>query len=845
MIDTSEVIIRYNPRGSARDIFKMRDPELILSGPAGTGKSRSIIEKLHLAALKYPNARILMLRKTRRSLTESGMVTYWEKIRPDLDGVQWKPSMQQYQYPNGAIIAVGGLDKPSKIMSSEWDIIYCQECTELNENDWEACKIRLRNGILPYQQLLGDCNPDSSQHWILLRANAGRLVMLESKHEDNPVLFNEQGNRTLEGDRYLSILESLTGVRLARYRYGIWASSEGMVYQNEWSRANNLIDRFTIPRTWARYLSIDMGYTNPFVCQWFAQDEDGRLYRYREIYKTQTLVEDHAKQIALSSGWLHLLPKNHPNHRDRPAENADPLPRAIIVDHDPEDYRTLERYLGLYTTPAKKSVSDGIQAVATRLRPAGDGKPRLFFLRDSLVERDQNLAARKKPTCFEEEIESYVFKQGSDGSKEEPVKENDHACLVSGTLITTNHGDVPIEHIRAGDYVLTRTGYRRVKAAGMTARDAEVYTMQLSDGRTLTGTGNHPIYLNKCKYIPLHSVSYGDIIEDIKPYFDQYTERYPLLCQSLQQKELRPLFTKGLHLDAIPNHLIGQIETIIVQVLRTFCKGLVHSIKKSGKMLMDLFQKGAIFTTETKIRQIMTWQISNVSLLKSIQDTMQQNYQMSRGSGRGHTLKRYALLRLLGINQKKVKHGIRSLVQWLMIMQSIEHIPVSIAETNFNHVISDQTMYDFAQATARLMHARSRVWMTLRPSVGNVDRNSSTINMSRLNFVHRNVLENRVTLPQSMRRGYVQFAMDHLQQETIASRNIAQEPAQVVAVSSISKNNNRQDVYNLTVEVDTVSEGEYFANGILVHNCDTTRYMVAHLDLQPNTVSYFRGGIWK
>ncbi len=263
----SEIVIRYTPRGSARDIFKMRDPEIIISGPAGTGKSRSVIEKLHLAALKYPNARILMLRKTRRSLTESGMVTYWTKIRPDLDGVQWKPSMQQYQYPNGSIIAVGGLDKPSKIMSSEWDIIYCQECTDLTETDWESCTIRLRNNVMPYQQLLGDCNPDAPTHWARQRANSGKTIMLESRHEDNPVLFSGDGDITNEGKRYLGTLESLTGVRLARYRYGVWASSEGMVYQNEWSRVNNLIDRFSIPRTWARYLSVDMGYTNPFVCE--------------------------------------------------------------------------------------------------------------------------------------------------------------------------------------------------------------------------------------------------------------------------------------------------------------------------------------------------------------------------------------------------------------------------------------------------------------------------------------------------------------------------------------------------------------------------------------------------
>jgi len=33
---------------------------------------------------------------------------------------------------------VGGLDDPQKVMSSEYDLIYCHEATELAENEWET-----------------------------------------------------------------------------------------------------------------------------------------------------------------------------------------------------------------------------------------------------------------------------------------------------------------------------------------------------------------------------------------------------------------------------------------------------------------------------------------------------------------------------------------------------------------------------------------------------------------------------------------------------------------------------------------------------------------------------------
>lgn len=361
-----------------------------------------MLEYAHLILSLFAGVRALSLRKTYASLKSSTLVTLDEQVQPQLDGVVFKGQTArrppQYLYPNGSIWEIGGMDKPAKIMSSEYDLILPHETTDFDEADLEVMTTRLRHNVLPWQQIVGDCNPAGPEHWIKRRADAGKLLMLESRHEDNPFAT----------PAYLAKLDALTGVRYLRLRLGIWAAAEGMVYQDSWDRARNLVNRFIIPREWPRYLSVDFGYTNPFVCQWWAEDPDGRLYRYREIYMTRRLVEDHAKQIRELSRW---------NDKD-----GEPLPYAIVCDHDAEDRATLERHLGLSTTAAHKDVSPGIQAVASRLKDAGDGKPRLVYLRDSLVERDHDLNEAKKPTCTEEEYESYVW----DANKERPVKEHDH-----------------------------------------------------------------------------------------------------------------------------------------------------------------------------------------------------------------------------------------------------------------------------------------------------------------------------------------------------------------------------------------------------------------------------------
>ncbi len=313
-----------------------------------------------------------------------------------------------YRFPNGSEIVIGGLDNPSRILSAEYDIIYVQQAEEATENDWEILSTRLRNNRMPYQQLLGDCNPAWPTHWLKLRADKGQTLLWETRHEDNPTLWDEGAKAwTPEGREYIEeVLDKLTGARKARLRWGRWIQAEGVVYEG-WDPALHLIDRFTIPRDWRRFRVVDFGYTQPFCCQWWAEDPDGRLYRYRELYVTQRLVEDLAQDIVRLSAGERI--------------------EATIADHDAEDAATLKRH-GVPTTPARKAVKEGIQAVAERLRKAGDGKPRLFLLRGSLVAADPRLLAAKLPLCAEQEIDSYVWAKGAGGEllKEVPVKENDH-----------------------------------------------------------------------------------------------------------------------------------------------------------------------------------------------------------------------------------------------------------------------------------------------------------------------------------------------------------------------------------------------------------------------------------
>lgn len=401
---------RFKFYGNAVKLIESTDHQVILSGPAETGKTYACCEKLHRLCMTYPNTQAAIVRKTYQSMPGSVLQTFAKVIEGSGVTSYGGEKPQWYDYPNKSRVWVGGMDHPDKVLSSERDCIYVNQAEELDLSDWETLRTRAtgRAGHVPHPQVIGDCNPGTNTHWIKALSSAGTLPLLESRHEDNPTLFDQEtGEITEQGKLTLSILDELTGPRKARLRYGQWAGAEGMVYEDSWDAKRNIIDRFPIPADWCRYLSIDFGFTNPFVCQWWAEDPDGRLYMYRELYHTQRLVEDHARQIKSYSAGERI--------------------EAVICDHDAEGRATFEKHAGMSTVPAKKEVLAGIEAVSARQRPAGDDKSRLFLMRDSLIERDTSLAEKHKPTCTVEETEGYVWKQSATpGRKEEPLKENDH-----------------------------------------------------------------------------------------------------------------------------------------------------------------------------------------------------------------------------------------------------------------------------------------------------------------------------------------------------------------------------------------------------------------------------------
>lgn len=195
---------------------------------------------------------------------------------------------------------------------------------------------------------------------------------------------------------------------------GKFISFEGLVY-DVFDPGVHIIDRrdFHMESWWPVWRVIDFGYKNPFVCQWWTRNPDGDYFRFKELYMTERTVNAHSEQINAESQNMNII--------------------DTICDWDAEDRATLEEH-GIDTIPARKGIQIGIQLVYRMLSFDESKTPDVYFVRDSLIERDSMLAAREEPVCTEDEFPRYSWPQDREGKvrKENPIDLFNHGmdCLL-------------------------------------------------------------------------------------------------------------------------------------------------------------------------------------------------------------------------------------------------------------------------------------------------------------------------------------------------------------------------------------------------------------------------------
>lgn len=133
------------------------------------------------------------------------------------------------------------------------------------------------------------------------RERAGDYNFIQSLVTDNPALIKNDPD-------YVHRLNAETNEVLRRaYLYGDWDVSAGRFF-SELTREIHLVKPFEIPRHWNRFGSYDFGFNHPAAFGWFANDEDGNTYLYRELIKAGMRVDQFAQELNKYPDTANLYP---------------------------------------------------------------------------------------------------------------------------------------------------------------------------------------------------------------------------------------------------------------------------------------------------------------------------------------------------------------------------------------------------------------------------------------------------------------------------------------------------------------------------------------------------------
>lgn len=347
------------------------------------------------------------------------------------------------------------------------------------------------------------------------------------------------------------------------------------------------------------------------------------------------------------------------------------------------------------------------------------------------------------------EFKFYSYKQDKNTGEVLPVLlDKDNHCLVAGTMITTNKGQIPIENIKVGDKVLTRQGYKKVLWSGVSDINRQVYKVQTDKGNYIIGTDNHRILTTR-GFCDIDSIRYGDKVLIGGTQCNQTESQ----CMELNGTDTQT--QKG-----------EVIENIINTVIYIFTIIFGNKYMARGKKAIISIIKMVIH----KITQSRIWkklQLKNIVLNTLAVKKLKKNIEV---------LYKKITTSKIGIKANKVLSGIENMLknkisEYLICQKEY----VTAVEDNSNQ---KSITKDFALTNAKVLGEENKDLMTLLKIANGVEKNSQVINMLSKNVVVGNVV-------------------------------------------AITKEHIADKVYDLTVE----DCHEFFANGILVHNCvDALRY---------------------
>lgn len=290
-----------------------KTPVTFYGGAKGGGKSKGLQLIMLFRRFKYPNSTGAIFRRTYPELEGNHIRPLFQAF-PELRGY-YNESKKLLSLPNGSTLQFCHCNNENDItlyQGREFHDLAIDEAGQWTESMFRTLLGSNRSAqprITPKCLLTG--NPGGIGHGWLKRIFIERCfneretpldyAFVQALVDDNAALMaNDPG--------YISKLRSEPNEALRKaYLHGDWNIFAGQFFQ-EITKDVHFIKPFEIPNHWNRFGAYDFGYNHPAAFGWFANDEDGNTYLYRELVKAGRRVDQFAIDINKFEDTAKLYP---------------------------------------------------------------------------------------------------------------------------------------------------------------------------------------------------------------------------------------------------------------------------------------------------------------------------------------------------------------------------------------------------------------------------------------------------------------------------------------------------------------------------------------------------------
>ena len=181
------------------------DRYLLFYGGGSSGKSFYIVQR-YIYKMLTRKMNLLVVRQTGKTNRDSTFALFKQIINQWHLGTLFTVTDLRIKCQNGNEVVFAGLDDSEKLKSvtfenGELTDVWCEEATEMLEEDINQLKVRLRGGKSKKQMVLS-FNPVNVNHWIKRHFIDSKLATVcHSTYKDNKFL-TEEDKQTLEGFKY-------------------------------------------------------------------------------------------------------------------------------------------------------------------------------------------------------------------------------------------------------------------------------------------------------------------------------------------------------------------------------------------------------------------------------------------------------------------------------------------------------------------------------------------------------------------------------------------------------------------------------------------------------------------